>query len=160
MPATPYRMPSHASMPALTQTAHDRTARCSVKISKLCVEISKLSVAGAGNARAVVSLSQVEIFSKFRFLRSKFRRRNFSDPSSVLRLLRHGGRLAVPASQRHGMPGGIVTGSLCRPVPVFYPGPPRGPPPPGRGGLDKNKDLRVAPTLLPENPAQMHVSCP
>ena len=116
MPATPYRMLSHASMPALTQTAHDRTARGSVKISKLFVEISKLSVASAGNARAVVSLSQVEIFSKFRFLRSKFRRRNFSDPSSVLRLLRHGGRLAVPASQRHGMPGGIVTGSLCRPM--------------------------------------------
>ena len=41
---------------------------------------------------------------------------NFSDPSSVRRLGRLGGRLAVPASQRHGMPGGIVTGSLCRPI--------------------------------------------
>ena len=38
--ATPYRMPSHATMPALTQVALDRTAWWSVKISILFVEIS------------------------------------------------------------------------------------------------------------------------
>ena len=52
MPATPYRMLSHASMPALIQTAHDGTARGFVKISKLVVEISKHSVASASSARA------------------------------------------------------------------------------------------------------------
>ena len=74
MPATPYRMLSYACIPALTQTAHERTARGSVKISKLCVEISKLSVASASSARTVVSLPRVAIVSKFRFLRSKFHR--------------------------------------------------------------------------------------
>ena len=68
MPATPYRMLSHASMPALIQTAHDGTARGFVKISKLVVEISKFSVASASSARAVESLPKVAIFSKFRFL--------------------------------------------------------------------------------------------
>ena len=71
MPATPYRMLSHASMPALIQTAHDGTARGFVKISKLVVEISKHSVASASSARAVVSLQKVAIFSKFRFFAVK-----------------------------------------------------------------------------------------
>ena len=75
MPATPYRMLSHASMPVLIQTAHDGTARGFVKISKLVVEISKLSVASASSARAVESLPKVAIFLNFRFFfRSKFHR--------------------------------------------------------------------------------------